>query len=75
MRILKDTFKPGVPKKDLLITPEHCLFIDGHFIPARMLINGRSIYYDYSMTTYEYYHIETEDHSIIWADGMMTKAI
>ncbi|EUK17461.1 Hint domain-containing protein [Commensalibacter papalotli (ex Servin-Garciduenas et al. 2014)] len=74
VRIVKDAFKKGVPNKDLLITAEHCLFIDGHFIPARMLVNGRSIYYDYSMTSYDYYHIETEDHSVIWADGMLTES-
>lgn len=74
VRILKDTFKKNVPNKDLLITPEHCLFIDGYFIPARMLVNGRSIFYDYSITSYDYYHVETENHSIIWADNMLTES-
>ncbi|WP_170314047.1 Hint domain-containing protein, partial [Commensalibacter intestini] len=74
VRILKDAFKKNVPNKDLLITSEHCLFIDGHFVPARMLVNGRSIFYDYSITSYDYYHVETEDHSVIWADGMLTES-
>ncbi|CAI3944197.1 Ca2+-binding protein [Commensalibacter communis] len=74
VRILKNAFKKNVPNKDLLITAEHCLFIDGYFVPARMLVNGRSIFYDYSMMSYEYYHIETEDHSVIWADGMLTES-
>lgn len=74
VRILKDAFKKNVPNKDLLITSEHCLFIDGYFVPARMLVNGRSIFYDYSITSYDYYHFETEDHSVIWADGMLTES-
>ncbi|EHD13100.1 hypothetical protein CIN_19780 [Commensalibacter intestini A911] len=39
-----------------------------------MLVNGRSIFYDYSITSYDYYHVETEDHSVIWADGMLTES-
>lgn len=74
VRILKDAFKKNVPNKDLLITSEHCLFIDGYFVPARMLVNGRSIFYDYSITSYDFYHIETEDHAVIWADGMLTES-
>ncbi|WP_086632077.1 Hint domain-containing protein [Commensalibacter intestini] len=74
VRILKDAIAEGVPSKDLLITPEHCLFFDGKFTPARMLVNGYSIYYDYSITNYTYYHIETESHAVIWANGMLTES-
>ncbi|MBF0869634.1 Hint domain-containing protein [Gluconobacter japonicus] len=73
VRILKNAISEGVPFKDLLVTAEHCLFLNGHFIPARMLVNGRSISYDRSITSYDYYHIETEDHAIITADGVQTE--
>lgn len=74
IRILKSAITDNVPYKDLLITPEHCLFIEGQFIPARMLVNGRSIIQDTSYTTYDYYHIETEEHSVVIADGMLTES-
>ena len=74
VRILKNAISENVPNEDLLVTPEHCLFFDGNFVPARMLVNGRSIYYDYSITSYDYYHIETEQHSVIWANGMLTES-
>lgn len=74
VRILKDAIADGVPFKDMLITAEHCLFFDGKFVPARMLVNGRSIFFDKSITSYDYYHIETEEHSVIMADGMLTES-
>lgn len=74
VRILKNAIAENIPNKDLLITAEHCLFFDGKFIPARMLVNGYSIYYDTSITTYDYYHIETKEHSILTADGMLTES-
>jgi len=74
VRVLKNAISENVPNEDLLITPEHCLFFNDSFIPARMLVNGRSIYYDHSITSYDYYHIETDQHSVIWANGMLTES-
>ncbi|MBB2170083.1 hypothetical protein HLH36_17335 [Gluconacetobacter aggeris] len=74
VRVLKDAIAEGVPYKDMLITAEHCLFFDGHFVPARMLVNGRSIFYDRSMNHFEIYHVETEIHSILIADGVLSES-
>ncbi|WP_339077654.1 Hint domain-containing protein [Acetobacter sp. AC2005] len=74
VRILKNAIAEGVPYKDMLITPEHSLFFDGRFVPARMLVNGVSIFYDKSITSYDYYHVETAQHSVITADGMLTES-
>lgn len=74
VRILKDAVADGVPYKDLLVTPEHCLFFENKFIPVRMLVNGASIFYDTSVSAYTYYHVETEQHSVITADGMLTES-
>ncbi|MBS0984464.1 Hint domain-containing protein [Gluconobacter cerinus] len=74
VRVLKNAIADGVPHKDLLVTPEHCLFFEQKFVPARMLINGTSIFYDRSLTSYEFFHIETEEHSVIWSDGMLSES-
>ncbi|MBO1361342.1 Hint domain-containing protein, partial [Acetobacter sacchari] len=74
VRILENAISEGVPFKDMLVTAEHCLFFDGKFVPARMLVNGGSIFYDTTITSYDYYHIETETHSVIMADGMLTES-
>ncbi|MBS1054873.1 Hint domain-containing protein [Gluconobacter kondonii] len=74
VRILRGAIADGVPSKDMLITAEHCLFLNGKFIPSRMLVNKRSIFYDKSITSYDYYHIETQQHSVIMADGMLTES-
>lgn len=73
VRILKDAFAPDTPSQDMLITPEHCLCLDGRLVPARMLVNDRSIFYDRSFESYTYYHIETKDHCLIWANNVLTE--
>ncbi|MGX7347129.1 Hint domain-containing protein [Acetobacter pasteurianus] len=74
VRVLKDAIADGVPYKDMLITAEHCLFFKDRFVPVRMLVNDASIFYDKSITSYDYYHVETEQHSVITADGMLTES-
>ncbi|ARW10225.1 Hint domain-containing protein [Acetobacter ascendens] len=74
VRVCKNALAEGIPYKDMLITAEHCLFFDGKFVPVRMLVNGISIFYDKSITSYDYYHVETDQHSVIIADGMLTES-
>lgn len=74
VRVLKDAVADGVPYKDMLITAEHCLFFKDRFVPVRMLVNGVSIFYDKTISSYDYYHVETEQHSVITADGMLTES-
>ncbi|WP_086652120.1 Hint domain-containing protein [Acetobacter cibinongensis] len=73
VRILKNALAEGVPSQDLLVTPEHCLVFDGKLVPSRMLVNGCSVFYDKSFTKFGYYHIETEEHSVIIANNTLTE--
>lgn len=74
VRIRANAIADGVPHTDLLVTGEHCLFLDGGFIPARMLVNGASIVWDYAIMSYDYLHVETDGHSVILANGLATES-
>lgn len=74
VRIRAGAIADCLPHTDLLVTAEHCIFLDGGFIPARMLINGVSIFWDRKIQSYEYFHIETETHVIILANGLLTES-
>ena len=74
VRILKNALADGIPYQDLLVTAEHCMFLDGKFVPTRMLINGRSIFYDTSMVRFDVFHIETEEHAVLTANGARSES-
>ncbi|QCE33208.1 Hint domain-containing protein [Acetobacteraceae bacterium] len=74
IRILKDAFGDNIPHKDLWVTPEHSFLFDGKFVPARMLVNGKTIAYDDARTSYTYYHLETDPHSILIAEGSLSES-
>jgi len=70
VRIRRHALAEDVPHRDLLVSPEHCLFIDGKLFVARSLINGMSIVQDLSWPVVEYFHIETERHAVVLAEGL-----
>ncbi|MBF0875892.1 Hint domain-containing protein [Gluconobacter cerevisiae] len=74
VRIRAGALADGIPSRDLLVTPEHCMMLEGTFIPVRMLVNGMTIAYDHSITEYDYYHIETEKHAILIANGALSES-
>ncbi len=72
VRVQAGALGPGIPHTDLILTADHALIVDGLAINAGALVNGTTITLepiaalDYSVT---YYHIETEDHDVILANG------
>jgi len=71
VKICAGALEENVPVRDLYLSPDHAVLVDGHLIHAQALVNGRTII---KMTEWEgdieYYHIETENHEIIFAEGV-----
>ncbi|HEY6434195.1 MAG TPA: Hint domain-containing protein, partial [Acetobacteraceae bacterium] len=70
VRIHAGAFADQLPKRDLLVSPDHCLFVDGQLVPAKLLINGMSIAQDRSLHTVHYYHVELDTHDALLAEGL-----
>ncbi|MDE2005038.1 MAG: Hint domain-containing protein [Rhodospirillales bacterium] len=70
IRIARDAVAPGVPHRDLSLSPEHGVFLDGKLIAARSLVNGMTIRRDETRRVVEYFHVETDPHAVVLAEGM-----
>ncbi|MEZ2218762.1 Hint domain-containing protein [Rhizobium sp. RCC_161_2] len=73
VRMMAGSIAENVPERDLLISPDHCMFLEESLIPAKFLVNGTTITQETVLEPFEYYHIELDQHSIILAEGAQTE--
>jgi hypothetical protein len=66
--IMAGALADNIPTRDLMLSPDHAIALDGHLIPAKALINNKTIrqIIRRSMT---YYHVELAEHAVLWAEG------
>ena len=69
VRVRAHAFGPGRPNRDLLLSPDHALFVDGDLIPVRYLINGATIVQEHA-DEITYWHVELDCHDVLLADGL-----
>ncbi|MFT9417462.1 Hint domain-containing protein [Acetobacter sp.] len=70
IRILRHALGQNLPDRDLLLTSWHTVLYNGRFVPVRLLVNGGSIFYDHSITSYDYTLMQTETHAVLVANGV-----
>ncbi|MDA8252064.1 MAG: Hint domain-containing protein [Rhodospirillales bacterium] len=70
VRIRAGAFADGVPRRDLLLSPDHAVFVDGALIPVRLLLNGATVVQEPRTGRIRYLHIELGSHDVVLAEGL-----
>jgi hypothetical protein len=69
VRVRLGAFGYELPRRDLMLSPDHAVYVRGVLVPIRYLINGTSIVQE-AWDTVEYFHVELQAHDIILAEGL-----
>ena len=68
------TIAPGMPARDLRVSPDHAMEVDGHLIPAKHLVNGSSIIQEVWCKRVRYFHLELEAHGLLLSEGTWSES-
>jgi hypothetical protein len=69
IRVRAGAFGEGLPRRDLMLSPDHAVFVEGVLIPIKHLANGHSIA-PLSVQSVTYFHVELAHHEIMLAEGL-----
>ncbi len=71
VRVQAGAFAPGIPARNLLLSPDHAIFdaTAGILIPVRYLLNGASIA-QLPVASVTYWHVELATHDVLIAEGL-----
>lgn len=65
---------PSSPSRDLYVSPDHAVYVDGGLVAAERLVNGGSIRRAHEIEAVEYFHIEFETPEVIFTNGAPTES-
>ena len=74
VRIGAGAVADGIPARDLRVSPDHALSVDGVLIPARLLVNQATIVQETTCQAVVYYHIELDAHDVLLAEGLAAES-
>jgi len=76
IKISANAIDINIPERDLFLSPDHSIFLEGLMINAKALVNGHTIYQVSEWKDdVEYYHIMTENHEIIYSEGVPSETL
>jgi lipopolysaccharide export system protein LptA len=74
IRIAAGAVAPGIPAHDVLLSPDHAVFLDGVLVAARQLVNGTTIAQDHAIRAIRYFHVQLPRHAVLLAEGLAAES-
>jgi hypothetical protein len=69
VRVAAGAFGEGRPGRELFLSPDHAVYVEGVLIPVRCLVNGSTIA-QVPVARVVYHHVELAEHDVLLAEGL-----
>jgi Hint domain len=73
VRVAAGAFGEGLPARDLWLSPDHAVHVDGVLVPVKRLADGDTIARR-PVDEVTYYHVELPSHELILAEGLTVES-
>ncbi len=73
VRVAANAFGAGLPRRPLVLSPDHAVFADGVLIPIKYLVNGETIA-QVAVRCVTYWHVELDAHDVVLAEWLPTES-
>jgi hypothetical protein len=73
VRVRQHAFGQNQPCRDLYLSPDHAIFVEGVLIPVKHLIDGDAVC-QVPRDRVTYYHVELEQHDVLSAEGLAAES-
>ncbi len=73
VRVTRHALGHGQPSRDLLLSPDHAIFLGGVLVPVHHLVNGATIRRE-PVDAVTYWHVELPRHDVIFAEGLAVES-
>jgi hypothetical protein len=73
IRIRAHAFADAVPHRDLFVSPDHAIFVDGVLMQAQSLRNGATVVQEFPPRV-TYWHVELDRHAVLCAEGLAAES-
>ena len=73
VRVRAGAFGPGRPARDLMLSPDHSIYLDGALVPVYLLIDDIHIT-QVPVDAVSYWHVELPRHEVILAEGLAVES-
>lgn len=71
---LPGSLADGIPRRDLLVSPRHAMYLDDVLIEAALLVNATTILHAPPAGRIHYVHVELDSHDVMLAEGAASES-
>jgi len=75
VRIRRDAIAEGMPARDILLAPDHAIYLDGALYLADVLVNRATILRESRHGTVDYWGVQLERHNILVAENLAIESL